>query len=223
MNVDRQLEGDLVPCDRCGELFERDDLIPGEDGGVYCEACFEGAEKDVISLRGLRWTEDREPLLALDASFTTDRVYRVVATGTSFVLEDVAIAPPLHKVYYIADDVDSLPQFDHVVVAEVDARIGGMAALKFDSWNRRAVLWHLYVTPAYRGRGIGRALMNDVVQTAQHWQARCVWLETQNVNYPAIQFYRQLGFQWCGLDMTLYDSQGPAASETALFFARTLP
>ena len=177
----------------------------------------------MISLRHLRWPEDREPLLALDTSFTTDHVYRVVATGPSFVLEDTTIKPPLHKVYDLADDVDSLPQFDHVVVAEVDARIGGMAALKFDSWNRRAVLWHLYVSPACRGRGIGRALMDDLVRTAQHWQARCVWLETQDVNYAAIQFYRHLGFRWCGLDMALYDSQGSAAGETALFFARTLP
>ena len=177
----------------------------------------------MINLRGLRWPDDRELLLALDTSFTTDRVYRVVATGLSFVLEDTVITPPLHKVYDLADDVDSLPQFDHVVIAEVDARIAGMAALKFESWNRRAVLWHLYVTLAYRGRGIGRTLMDNVVRTAQHWQPRCVWLETQNVNYGAIQFYRQLGFQCCGLDMALYDSQGPAAGETALFFVRTLP
>ncbi len=177
----------------------------------------------MISLRRLQWPEDREPLLALDTSFTTDHVYRVVANGMSFVLEDTMISPPLRKVYDLADAVDSLPQFDHVVVAEVDAHIGGMAALKFDSWNSRAVLWHLYVAPAYRGRGIGRTLMDDLVRAAQQWRARCVWLETQNVNYAAIQFYRQLGFRWCGLDTALYDSQGPAAGETALFFVRTLP
>jgi ribosomal protein S18 acetylase RimI-like enzyme len=64
--------------------------------------------------------------------------------------------------------------------------------------------------------------MEAVVQAAQAWQARCVWLETQNVNYGAIQFYGRLGFVWCGLDLALYDPYGPAAGETALFFARTL-
>jgi ribosomal protein S18 acetylase RimI-like enzyme len=32
----------------------------------------------------------------------------------------------------------------------------------------------------------------------------CLWLETQNVNYPAVQFYRRMGFRLCGLDETLY-------------------
>lgn len=176
----------------------------------------------MFTLRGLRWPSDRELLLTLDTSFTTDRVYRVIATGGSFVLEETVITPPVHKVYDLAEDVDRLPQFDHVVIAEADAQLVGMAALGFERWNRRAVLWHLYVTSTYRGRGIGRVLIDDVLQTAYSWRARCLWLETQNVNYEAIQFYRKLGFEWCGLDLALYDSEGAAAGETALFFAHTL-
>jgi ribosomal protein S18 acetylase RimI-like enzyme len=49
-----------------------------------------------------------------------------------------------------------------------------------------------------------------------------VWLETQNTNYGAIQFYRRVGFQCCGLDLSLYDTDGPAAGEIALFFVRYL-
>jgi ribosomal protein S18 acetylase RimI-like enzyme len=75
---------------------------------------------------------------------------------------------------------------------------------------------------AYDLSGSGPALIADGVQMAQYWRARCLWLETQNVNYAAIQFYQQLGFQWCGLDTTLYDSQESAAGEIALFFARPL-
>jgi ribosomal protein S18 acetylase RimI-like enzyme len=52
--------------------------------------------------------------------------------------------------------------------------------------------------------------------------ARCLWLETQNINYPAVRFYLHLGFQWCGLDRSLYEPGDPAASETALFFAYEL-
>ncbi len=180
-------------------------------------------EKPRINIRGLRWPDDRDALLTLDTSFTTDRIYRVVATERWFGLEDSVISPPFHKVYDLTDEVESLPQLDYVVVAELDTRLVGMAGLKFEAWNRRAVLWHLYLDPAYRQRGIGRALIDNVVAAAQEWQARCLWLETQNVNYAAIQFYRQLGFQWCGLDMALYDTEGPAVGEIALFFVRTLP
>jgi len=37
--------GEPDRCDGCGEAFDRDDLIPGEDGGVYCGACFPGEEE----------------------------------------------------------------------------------------------------------------------------------------------------------------------------------
>ena len=47
-----------------------------------------------------------------------------------------------------------------------------------------------------------------------------VWLETQNVNYPAIHFYRRCGFEFCGFDETLYDPTILAQEEVALFFAR---
>jgi ribosomal protein S18 acetylase RimI-like enzyme len=176
----------------------------------------------MVKLRALQWPDDREGLLALDTAFTTDRIYRVVATERSFGLETVVVTPPFHKAYDLNEHMDYLPDFHHVVIAEVDTRLAGMAALRFEAWNRRAVLWHLYVAPVQRGRGVGRRLMEAVIQTAQTWQARCVWLETQNVNYGAIQFYSRLGFVWCGLDLALYDPHGPAAGETALFFARSL-
>ena len=49
---------------------------------------------------------------------------------------------------------------------------------------------------------------------------RCVWLETSNLAYPAIQFYRGVGFELCGLDASLYE--GEQAGETALYFMRPL-
>jgi ribosomal protein S18 acetylase RimI-like enzyme len=103
-------------------------------------------------------------------------------------------------------------------VAEIATTLVGVAALKVEAWNRRAVLEHLFIDAPYRGRGIGRTLIADVVRSAQERQARCLWLETQNVNYGAIQFYQRVGFRCCGLDTTLYDSDEPAPGETALFF-----
>ena len=97
-----------------------------------------------------------------------------------------------------------------------------MAALSYEAANRRAILWHLYVGPAYRRQGIGRALIDAMVVRAQHYQARCLWLETQDVNYGAIQFYRRVGFECCGLDLSLDDREAAATQETAVFFMRPL-
>jgi ribosomal protein S18 acetylase RimI-like enzyme len=51
---------------------------------------------------------------------------------------------------------------------------------------------------------------------------RGIWLETSTLAYPAIPFYRHLGFELCGLDVSLYDPARVAAEETALYFYRAL-
>jgi ribosomal protein S18 acetylase RimI-like enzyme len=170
----------------------------------------------MLTLRPLRWSDDRPSL------FDTDRVYQVVQRERSFTLNAVSITPPLHKDYAFTDDIDSLPVLDCVIVDEIDTTLVGVVALTFDAWNRRAVVWHLYIAPEHRGHGVGRALIDAAVTEAQKRSARCLWLETQNINYAAIQFYKRVGFQWCGLDTSLYDPQRVATEEIALFFVRWL-
>jgi GNAT superfamily N-acetyltransferase len=80
----------------------------------------------------------------------------------------------------------------------------------------------LYIESAYRGQGIGRALMDAMVTRAREWQTWCLWLETQDVNYAAIQFYQHAGFQWCGLDLSLDEPDDSPIKETAVFFMRVL-
>ncbi|HEU5100316.1 MAG TPA: GNAT family N-acetyltransferase [Roseiflexaceae bacterium] len=173
-------------------------------------------------LRTLRWPADREALRSLDISFTTERIYEVRASDVAFTLVETPVAPPRHKAYGDASEIDSLSTCDYVVVAEIDEILVGVAALRVEEWNRRAALRHIYVDAAYRGHGIGRTLIEDVVRVGRERQARCLWLDTQNINYPAIQFYLRLGFQLCGLDTTFYDSQESLAGEVAIFFAYQL-
>lgn len=176
----------------------------------------------MLSVRGLNLPGDREALLALDTSFTTERVFRVSVTSDSFVMQEGTVSPPLRKVYDLSAEVDRLPVLDHVLVALLDARVAGVATLSNDSVDRRAIVRHLYVDRGYRGRGIGHALMDAMVNLARHDRARCLWLETQDVNYPAIRFYKRLGFEWCGLDLSLDERHGSPTDETAVFFMRAL-
>jgi ribosomal protein S18 acetylase RimI-like enzyme len=173
----------------------------------------------MLTIRPLRWPDDREALRSIDSSFTTERIYDVKATGLSFTLVETAVSPARHKDYQFADEIDDLPAYDYVVVADVDGALVGVAVLRWEAWNRRAVLQHLFIDMAHRGRGIGRALLDDVLREARARRARCLWLDTQNINYGAIQFYQRCGFEWCGLDMSLYDPRDVPAGEVALFFA----
>jgi len=73
------------------------------------------------------------------------------------------------------------------------------------------------------GRKPGTRLLNLVDDFARDAGARCLWLETQNVNASAVRFYLGAGFALCGLDTSLYDPDGSAGGELALFFARPVP
>lgn len=97
----------------------------------------------------------------------------------------------------------------------------GVAALTLQDWNRRAVISHLYVERSARGHGIGTGLLWEVRRRAETLGARCLWLETQNVNTPAIRFYHRHGFVCCGVDTMLYDPRH-TPNEIAVFFALTL-
>lgn len=176
----------------------------------------------MITIRPLYWPTDRAALLSLDTAFETSQIYQVVQHDHSFALNAVTVTPALRKDYQFAQDVDRLPDFERVLVAEEDSAIIGVAAVRLESWNRRAVLEHFYIAPSHRGRGVGQCLMESVIQAVQKDDVRCLWLETQNVNYGAIQFYQHVGFHWCGLDTSLYDPKTTGPDEIALYFVRYL-
>src|SRR5581483_4187341 len=99
----------------------------------------------MILLRDLSWPQDRAPLLALDTSFTSDRVYCLWRAERSFTLAEVVASPPINKCYPLAEAVESLASLDWVQVASDGEEVVGVAAMGLQSWNRRAHLHHLYV------------------------------------------------------------------------------
>lgn len=169
-------------------------------------------------MRVARWPEDETLIGQVDTSFSCDRVYRITADRLGFHLHEEKVAPPIMKTYV----VPPLNGSDRLFVAEDGDEVVGFAEVEVASWNRRATITHLYVSSRHRGRGVGAALIETLSERAGQEDARCLWVETQNINYPAVQFYRRMGFRLCGLDDTLYD---PVAlpGEVALFFAREFP
>src|SRR2546426_12233722 len=115
-------------------------------------------ETNVIAVRPLRWTDDRAALLALDTSFTTDRIFRLERTDNGVTLDEVAAEPPIYKSYSLAGATDVIAGHDWVQVAEYDDGFAGVASMTIETWNRRAGLQHLYGTREARGIGGGGAL-----------------------------------------------------------------
>jgi GNAT superfamily N-acetyltransferase len=169
--------------------------------------------------RPLAWPQDRDRLTRLDVSFDTDAIFTVTTSQLGFTLAELPVDPPLHKQYPIA--WDTLPAATLALVAENDAQLLGVAALQFHEWNRSALITDLYVDRPARRHGVASGLLGELRSKAWNLGARCLRLETQTVNIPAIRFYTAQGFTCCGLDIALYDPR-EQPDEAALFFTLTL-
>jgi ribosomal protein S18 acetylase RimI-like enzyme len=171
----------------------------------------------VIITRPIRLPVDATAVDALDRTFTTTTAYEVRRRpGTDGVPASVELVgpvaiPPRTKRYEMTPREGGL-------VARRGGVTVGYARVEYAEWNRRAEIGDFYVAATARRSGVGAALMAAVVRRAHGTPARCLWLETQDINGPAIAFYLRQGFALCGFDDTLYD---PAThpGETALFFS----
>lgn len=62
----------------------------------------------------------------------------------------------------------------------------------------RAQLLAMWTAPTHRQRGIGRLLVNDVLEWARGRNARVLQLMVTSNNEPAMRFYERLGFTRTG-------------------------
>jgi ribosomal protein S18 acetylase RimI-like enzyme len=75
----------------------------------------------------------------------------------------------------------------------------GIAGSFLDQNDRtRANLISMWTAPTHRKRGIGRLLVNEVLNWAQGRNARALQLMVTSNNEPAIRFYQRLGFTQTG-------------------------
>ncbi|CAL9561181.1 GNAT family N-acetyltransferase [Streptomyces sp. enrichment culture] len=175
--------------------------------------------------------DDEAAVGAIDGSFTTRTVFEVEAREDGFALREVAVDPPLTKVFPDDDpesaggdagedgeDGDGGGRRRVYVAVGPDREIAGYVAVAHAPWNRRLVVEDIEVAPAHRGRGVGRALMECAVAYARERGAGHLWLEVSNINAPAVHAYRRMGFALCGLDTTLYEGTA-SEGERALYMA----
>ena len=106
--------------------------------------------------------------------------------------------------------------------AFVGAQLVGVALASPEQWNRSLRVWEFHVADGLRGQGIGRRLMDKVVETAVSHQLRVIVCETQSRNVPAIRAYRRLGFVLDAVDLSFYSNEDVAKEDVAVFMKRKL-
>ena len=90
-------------------------------------------------------------------------------------------------------------RYFETVIAEEDGEAAGIALFfpVYSTWRGRALhLEDLFVRPAFRGRGIGRALLEKVAAIAVERGCVILFWHVLDWNTPAIEFYKTLGADW---------------------------
>jgi diamine N-acetyltransferase len=100
------------------------------------------------------------------------------------------------KVKTTPDQMQKEKAFFHCYVAEKDGEMIGFASYFFAyySWTGKSLyLDDLYVSDAFRGKGVGSALLNAVINLAKEEGCKKMRWQVSNWNKPAIGFYRKMG------------------------------
>ena len=98
----------------------------------------------------------------------------------------------------------------------------GIALGEAHAWNGALWIWELHVAAAFRGQGIGRALVERLAAEGRARGLRVLVCEAQNTNAPAIAFYRRVGFELDGIDLSYYANDDVTRGEVAFFMKRPL-
>jgi len=87
-------------------------------------------------------------------------------------------------------------------------RVVGNVSLRQASSPGGWMIGNVAVHPDWQGRGIGRALVDTAVNTAQEYGGAWVGLEVREDNAPACQLYERIGFAPVGSALDLSRSAG---------------
>jgi GNAT superfamily N-acetyltransferase len=172
-----------------------------------------------LVIRDLDRAADRRGVETIETAFETSSVFDVVASARRLELIERPLAVPLEKRYAIGEVFAPWASWQVGWVADDDG-VRGFATAEYEPWHARLVLWFLYIEPAWRRRGVGRALLERVEAHGRAVGASHVWLETSNVNVPGVTAYERLGYALCGADTRYYGAYMPG--ETALYLGKSL-
>jgi GNAT superfamily N-acetyltransferase len=194
-----------------------------------------------IDVRSVAMT-DALALHKLNYSFETDRIYTLHVNGTltqnddvsqtldkpalAFELWETPVDPPLYKSFreyeHKLEEVETrLSSVEGGYVALAGGQIAGAVLLNVEQWRSVARIEDIIVGHQFRRYGIGSLLLNCASDWARNRGCWAIVLETQNVNYPAIQFYLRNGLDVWSVHQHFYPP-GPVEHEVAIFMGKKL-
>lgn len=97
-----------------------------------------------------------------------------------------------------------------VLLATLGQDPAGYALLLYRSTSTLARLYSIATSPAARGKGVGRRLMDALERAARKRGCDRLRLEVREKNHPAIALYESLGYRRIGRYENYYQDGAPA-------------
>lgn len=141
-------------------------------------------------------------LVIRPAYTSTEAVRELFAEYTQMLVAGDAAFQKYLDIQNYAHELENLAEkygqpWGRLCLAEWDGELAGCVALRrLDT--RRCELKRLYVRPKFRGRGIGRALTEEMIRAARDIGYREMLLDTLPFLESALHMYRGMGFQEIG-------------------------
>ncbi|KAJ3138800.1 hypothetical protein HK100_012260 [Physocladia obscura] len=103
------------------------------------------------------------------------------------------------------------------IAADNSSKIVAMIVASIELWNKTVKVWEFIVDRRHQRSGIGQNLLDAVIRTACAKEIDRVVCETQNNNYPALQFYFKNGFSLDAVDTSFYHANDLERQDVAVF------
>ena len=184
----------------------------------------------MVEIRTLRKL-DAADIEQVIGDYVTNEFYQVnysdTGEQTAITLELTPLEHP-HVGRYHHFDAETIQRHNEVLPGgfsfgayENDQLVGFVIAEQRD-WNNSLWVWEFHVALAWRGKGIGRLLMEAAAEKAVQIGLRIIVCETQNRNTGAIKAYRKLGFRVEGIDISYYTNEDFPDRDVAVFMKKRL-
>lgn len=126
---------------------------------------------------------DSDRLLELTREFTATQVYPFQEIAARRALDQLLASPALGVAWLLEVGGDAA---GYVILT---------LGFSLEYGGRDAFVDELFVRPAFRGRGFGRAALSLALEAASQMGVRAVHLEVERAIDPARRLYRSLGFE----------------------------
>lgn len=145
--------------------------------------------------------------------FMAERIIRPLLASdldTVFAIEQKAHAAPWSRTSFEG----ALQHGNYMVVLEEAHKILAFAVVQFVV--DEAHLLDITVDPAYQGKGLGRYLLQHILDYAEAAEASTMFLEVRVSNESAQHLYRNMGFNELGVRKNYYPKLGGGREDAVL-------